>query len=1072
MSKSGTPHQPYTLGLDIGIASVGAALLGKKRIIGLHVRTFDRAETAKEGESLNKIRRDSRLTRRRLQRWSHRLLRLRRLLKRHDLITTTDTSALPSSFSPWELRAKGLDRKLDPSEWATVLYHLVKHRGFHSNRKSEIKTDEKSGEMLSGVNQNRQLLEQSGLRTMGELAARHVAFIDAKRNKGGSYTHTFSRIDIEAELLSLFARQRELNNPYATQALEENVHTLLMQRRPALSGQNLLKMVGHCTFEQGEFRAPKASYSAEHFVWLTKLNNLRISGLGETRCLSEEERQRVLPIPFDKAKLTYKQVRTILSLPEQMRFVGLRYPRASESSRNPEDGTLFEAKAFHTLRKAYEGAGLKLEWQRDRQNPDKLDDIAYALTVFKEDVEAREWLARKNVDPVIIEAVLNESFSDFVRLSNKALRNILPHMETGKRYDEAVQLAGYNHHSQLPPPGKTRYIPRFSKQFITNPVVSRALNQARKLVNAIVREYGPPDAVHIELARDLSRPFDERRKIQKQQDEYQKTKAGDILAFEENFRFTPKGVHLAKWRLYREQGGKCAYSLAPMDIGRLFEDGYAEIDHALPYSRSFNDGMNNKVLVLTAENRNKGNQTPYEYLGGENDSRQWHTFVTWVNSNKSYRETKRRNLLRKDFGSEAAREFRERHLTDTRYIAKEFMHMVETHLLLSDESDKQRCVVVSGQLTAYLRARWGLLKVRENGDLHHALDAAVVAACSHGMVKRLADYSRKGELKYARSHHVDPESGEVIDIAALRALDKHFPQPWDYFHKELRAWISNDPATNLAGLPNYGEEDLQALQPVRVSRAPTRRGLGAAHQETIRSAKYLDEGKSTVKTPLEKLKLKDLPNIVGYEDPRNRQFIEAIERRLKDYGDDGKKAFKDPLYKPSNNGAKAPMVRSIKLFTVQKSGMPVRGGVANNGDMVRIDIFTDGKKYHAVPLYVADAVKGELPNRAVVASKPEDKWTPLDDNHQFLFSLYPNDWVSVVVKPNEAPREGYYAGLDRATGAISLWAHDRNQSVGKDGLIRSIGIKTAQSLQKYHVDLLGRLHKVHRETRKPLTPKG
>ena len=54
----------YTTGLDIGNASAGAARLGENKILGLHVRTFDRAETAKDGVSLNFIRRESRSTRR------------------------------------------------------------------------------------------------------------------------------------------------------------------------------------------------------------------------------------------------------------------------------------------------------------------------------------------------------------------------------------------------------------------------------------------------------------------------------------------------------------------------------------------------------------------------------------------------------------------------------------------------------------------------------------------------------------------------------------------------------------------------------------------------------------------------------------------------------------------------------------------------------------------------------------------------------------------------------------------------------------------------------------------------
>ena len=95
------------------------------------------------------------------------------------------------------------------------------------------------------------------------------------------------------------------------------------------------------------------------------------------------------------------------------------------------------------------------------------------------------------------------------------------------------------------------------------------------------------------------------------------------------------------------------------------------------------------------------------------------------------------------------------------------------------------------------------------------------------------------------------------------------------------------------------------------------------------------------------------------------------------------------------------------------------------------------------------------------------KWTKMDENAEFLFSLYPNDWVIITVK-HEAPKEGYYAGINRATGAVSLWTHDRDQSDGKRAFIDGVGIKMAVNVEKFHVDVLGRLHKVHQETRQPL----
>ena len=46
-----------------------------------------------------------------------------------------------------------------------------------------------------------------------------------------------------------------------------------------------------------------------------------------------------------------------------------------------------------------------------------------------------------------------------------------------------------------------------------------------------------------------------------------------------------------------------------------------------------------------------------------------------------------------------------------------------------------------------------------------------------------------------------------------------------------------------------------------------------------------------------------------------------------------------------------------------------------------------------------------------------------------------------------------------STGAIHIWAHDRQKSIGKNGLIRSVGVKTAISIEKFHVDVLGRKFK-------------
>ncbi len=55
------------------------------------------------------------------------------------------------------------------------------------------------------------------------------------------------------------------------------------------------------------------------------------------------------------------------------------------------------------------------------------------------------------------------------------------------------------------------------------------------------------------------------------------------------------------------------------------------------------------------------------------------------------------------------------------------------------------------------------------------------------------------------------------------------------------------------------------------------------------------------------------------------------------------------------------------------SGIPVRGGIAKNDTMLRVDVFTKAGRFHLVPVYVHHAVAKELPNRAIVAFKDEDE---------------------------------------------------------------------------------------------------
>ncbi|MDR2852280.1 MAG: type II CRISPR RNA-guided endonuclease Cas9, partial [Burkholderiaceae bacterium] len=398
---------PLTFGFDIGIASVGWCVIveinRKLYILDLGARCFDKAETAKEGESLNLARRTARLMRRRLRRRAWRLTKLARLLKREGLIADAKAIQQPPEKSPWHLRVEGLDKLLTPTEWAHVLYHLCKHRGFHWVSKAQEKKAEsdkgEGGQVTQALKDAELRRKEKGYRSEAERIL--TDFPSAQRNKQGEYKKALKRVWLGEELELLFKRQRGFGNPHASPEFETRIvgngdrkTGLFWEQQPALSGTKLMEMVGNCTFEKDgptlytpdqiltQFlastirRAPKASYSAERHVWLTRLNNLRIVVDGNARPLTEAERQIALPLPYQQAgDFKYEQLKKALVkaglMPESAKFAGLNYSQKNKdgTDKDPESERLVKLPAWQEIRKTLKDAGLETEWQGIASQP-------------------------------------------------------------------------------------------------------------------------------------------------------------------------------------------------------------------------------------------------------------------------------------------------------------------------------------------------------------------------------------------------------------------------------------------------------------------------------------------------------------------------------------------------------------------------------------------------------------------------------------------------------------------------------------------------------------------------------
>lgn len=1047
------------VGLDIGIASVGWAVIDddEKKILGLGVRTFDKAENPKDGSSLALPRRMARSARRRLRRRHSRMEQLRDLLVANGVVSRDELEHLhntsPETRTPYELRCEGLDRLLTSQEWTRVLTQLCKRRGYKSMRLGE-RADDDEGVINAAISANQQLMAQKGYRTAGEMLCRDERFSTSKRNRG-DYKGVLSRELVLQEVELLFSAQRTHSSTWASPQLESAYVGLLNQQAPIQEGEALIIRAGVCGIDRTHRRIAAACPTFERFRLIDKLHNVRFVGAdGARQVLSEEQRVLVLEAALNAGSaVDYSKIRKLCGLSDDARFVGVRYSRQDPSDLSGEKKEKLPfPKAWHAMRKALQAVSGG-SWEALSADTARLDRVAEVLTYYKLDASVREQLHGAGLEPADVEALSPLRFSGNGHLSRETLLAILPFMEDGHPYSAACAAAGL-HHSQRPEGTRHAKLPAIPVGDVRNPVVLRALSQSRKVLNAIIDQYGPVHELHVELARDVAKSADDRKKIEKRQKESRATNESVRETLVSDFGIRdPRGQDFVKYKLWAEQGGRCAYSGAYIDVKRLLsgEPGIAEVDHILPHSRSFDDGYMNRVLVSSVENQHKGTRTPFEYLGG--DPGRWHEFEELVAS-MHLPSGKTERLLRTDFDERASDEFRDRNLVDTQYTAKYFKNFVEENLAFAGDA-KRPVLTVNGRATAYLRTAWRLQKVRDDGDLHHALDAAVIATTTRSMVQKVSNFFSERPLRKAKDVYVDPKTGEIVDA-------KHVPEPWDGFASELTDRLNR----NFSGDPvaDFADMGLDP-KPILVSRMPRHTVRGEVHKETVQRIEGEDaKGRiiTSKRVKLENLKLKDLKKMVGAA--QDRELHSLLRQRLEAAGDDPRKAFAEPVFKPTRVGRVAPRVHAVRVYNDPSSGgTAVRGGLADNGTMVRTDVFEREGRFYLVPVYLKDVAAGVLPNKACVGGKAEKDWRQIDDSYSFRFSLYLNDLVRLErtgVGGSEVVF-GCFRGTDRSTGALSIEAPDRTWL--RRGLGVALGIL---AFDKYETNALGNgIHLIRQEKR-------
>lgn len=845
-----------TLGIDLGTASLGWCLIDtvgeplasdEGSVIAIGARIFGDGREPKSGASLAVDRRAARAMRRRRDRYLSRRAALLRVLTEYGLMPTDEDArrqlvketndgkskdgepkapGKPGdiSTSVYGLRARALTEKLTPHQIGRVLFNLNQRRGFKSNRKTD-RRDNDQGKIEIGVNRLGDAMRKAGATTLGQFLHGRRLKGDPVRTrlrpetgedvKGDGYDFYPSRAQLEREFDLICEAQAAHHPDLLRDERVAHLRSITFHQRP-------LKPVvaGRCSYNQHETRLPRAHPLFQAFRLYKEVNELELVGDDQqSRKLTVDQRDTLIRQLRAKKKSAFTTLRTSLKLGFEFRF-----NKESETRKEMLGDEIYVAMCSKTcFGNRWSDFGVERQWEilsrlRDEEDP----------------LQLHEWLTEDcglsdDQATTVAGVHLPDGFGRLGATALAALTDALKH----ETYDdgtviteaEAARRCGYNHsdkserdfpgHKFLPnyqevlersiPPGTgdPNDVYDVFKGRITNPSVHIALNQLRRVVNAVIRRYGKPDRIAIELGRELKLSDKEKKRVDDtirkntRAAEERSKKLADLGQADTGYN----RLRLKLWEeLNRDQplNRVCIYSGEPITASMLFT-AEVDVDHILPYSKTLDDSEANKILCLTRVNRQKRNRAPadvVEWAGRYDDVL---ARAGALPRNKSWRFA--RDAMEK-FADEEG--FLARQLTDMQYGARMALTYLAS-LYPTEEADAEgvfrrhsRVRALPGRMTEMLRRKWGLndllpdhniaggdtVKEKNRKDhRHHAIDAFVIACTSRSLIQKIATASAT----------LEREGADRV-VAGIS-------EPWPGFREELRLKVN---ASVVSHRPDHG----------------------------------------------------------------------------------------------------------------------------------------------------------------------------------------------------------------------------------------------------------------------------
>jgi len=1009
------------------------------------VRIFSDGRDPQSGASLAVARREARGARRMRDRYLKRRQQLLERLTEYGLMPadeaerkallreTSDqkqnTGGNIEKTDPYNLRARALSEKLPLHHLGRALFHLNQRRGFKSNRKTDRRDNDK-GKIAMGVEELQAQLHLSRAPTLGAYLAQRYnqgkvvrirqdseAFTGDKQE---NYLFYPERSMLEKEFAAIWQAQQEFYPEELTESRRKQLFDDIFYQRPLKEPK-----IGKCAFNPEEERLPKAHPLFQEFRLYKEANELTIETAGKAsgRKLSKEQRDELIKLLRPQKKMAFSAIR------KNLKLHGTTFKK-EKNAREGLAGDEIYAEMVDKSRFGNPWADFSREkqWEiikrlRDEEKPEKLD----------------KWLAEQfpNLSAEQRDKIANAKLPEgYGRLGHTALSRMLEEMKNGTITEEEVkkrfgrkaaeywpELKGtplteadaaarcnYDHallgreREELDSLPKYQAVPNVARSIppgeggkavaendpdydrimgrITNPTVHIALNQLRRVVNALIKKHGKPQEMAVELARDLQLSDEEKKKVNKSIAD--NTKAAILRSdkLKEQGK-EDNGYNRQLLKLWEElnenpQDRCCPYSGKPINITTLLSSD-VDIDHILPFSRTLDDSNANKIVCLKEYNRQKGNFSPAE---AANRLDGWN-YEAMLGRAQNLPKSKRWR-----FAKDAMERFEQednwlaRQLTDTQYLsrlAREYL----SALYPGKEADEQgelhmryHIRTIPGKLTELFRRNWGLnallpdyqaaihkdsekngqdLRPEEIGNplnkpknrqdhRHHAIDAVVIGITTRSQLQRISRAS--GQM-------------EARDLENFVKNSVRDTPPWPEFRRDLQTAID---AVTVSHKADHG-----TLPKAKDNKAGRGKTAAKLMKETAYGLPVDDKGERLKdekgnalvvwRVPLRSLKAKDLDNI---RDPHLanalKEHIYAEARELKDG-----KEFEQALSSFAKTHKQYKGIRHIRLIgarntiSVRNAAGKAYKGYWNDGNY-RYDVWQtlDGKwKQEVISMYDA-----------------------------------------------------------------------------------------------------------------------